>query len=66
MKTWTYFYRLVNGKIQQRRMSLGLYPAMSVAEAHEAWRKARDLVQAGRDPQAIKDDKPSKIRREHH
>jgi hypothetical protein len=49
-KTWTYFYRLKNGKVQQRRMVLGIYPAISVAKAHEAWRKALDLVQAGRDP----------------
>ena len=37
-------------------MTLGLYPAMSVQEAHEAWRRARDLVQAGRDPQAVADN----------
>ena len=37
-------------------MTLGLYPAMSVQEAHDAWRKARDLVQAGRDPQAVADN----------
>ena len=30
VKAWTYFYRLVNGHVQQRRMTLGLYPAMSV------------------------------------
>ena len=57
VKSWTYFYRLVNGHVQQRRMTLGLYPSMSVAEAHDAWRRARDLVQAGRDPQAVADNK---------
>lgn len=46
-KAWNYLYRR-NGK--QRRLKLDIYPAMSVAEAHEAWRKARDAVQAGRDP----------------
>jgi integrase len=46
-KTWCYVYR-VNGK--QRRFKLDIYPVMSVAEAHEAWRKARDLVLAGCDP----------------
>jgi integrase len=48
-KAWNYLYR-INGK--QRRLRLDIYPAMSVAEAHEAWRKARDAVQAGRDPTA--------------
>src|SRR5262245_56320155 len=55
-KTWFFAYRLKNGEVHQRRLALGLYPAMSVAEAHEAWRKARDLVAAGRDP-AVADDK---------
>ena len=31
-------------------MTLGTYPAMDVSAAHDAWRKAFDLVQAGRDP----------------
>ena len=44
--------RLQNGEIIQRRMTLGVYPAMTVEQAHEAWRKAFDLVQAGRDPAA--------------
>jgi integrase len=51
-KAWTYFYRLKNGKVIQRRMTLGMYPAMSVEQAHKAWREARDLVQVGRDPMA--------------
>jgi integrase len=55
-KAWVYFYRIKNGKVVQRRMTLGTYPAMSVAEAHDAWRKAFDLVQAGRDP-AVADTK---------
>jgi len=49
-KVWVYFYRIVNGQVHQRRLILGIYPAMDVAAAHEAWRKAFDLVQAGRDP----------------
>ena len=55
-KSWVYFYRIKNGKVHQRRMTLGTYPAMSVADAHEVWRKAFDLVQAGRDP-AVADTK---------
>lgn len=46
-KTWTYCYRLGDKK---RRLTLDLYPAMSVAQAHNAWRKARDEVRLGRDP----------------
>ena len=49
-KSWVYFYRIKNGKVHQRRMTLGTYPAMDVAAAHDAWRVAFDLVQAGRDP----------------
>ena len=46
-KSWVYFYR-INGKL--KRMTIDTYPVMSVAEAHDAWRAARDQVRAGRDP----------------
>jgi integrase len=46
-KSWVCFYR-IGGKL--RRMTLDSYPPMTVAEAHEAWRKARDAVRAGHDP----------------
>jgi integrase len=47
-KSWYYLYR-IGGK--QRRKKLGLFPAeLSVAEAHDVWRKVRDLVQRGYDP----------------
>src|SRR5262249_52309479 len=46
-KSWCFLFRR-EGKL--RRMTLGTYPAMSLAEAHEAWRDARKEVQAGRDP----------------
>ena len=49
-RVWVYFFRLKNGKVRLHRMTLGVYPAMSVEQAHEAWRKAFDFVQAGRDP----------------
>jgi integrase len=55
-KAWTYFYRIKNGKVHQRRLTLGTYPALDIAMAHDAWRKAYDLVQAGRDP-AVADTK---------
>ena len=32
-KTWSYAYRINGGKMQ--RMTLGTYPLMSVAEAHD-------------------------------
>jgi integrase len=47
-RSWTYTYR-IGGK--QKRMTLGLFPAeLTVAQAHDAWRKARDSVRTGRDP----------------
>ena len=46
-KSFVYFYR-IGGKL--RRMTLGTYPAISLAEAREAWRSARQDVAAGRDP----------------
>jgi integrase len=50
-KTFVYFYRL-GGRL--RRLTLGTYPAITLAEAREAWRKARHDVQAGRDPARIR------------
>jgi integrase len=50
-KAWSMFYRL-HGKLN--RMGLGIFPAMSLAEAREAWREARKSVARGIDPsQAI-------------
>jgi integrase len=46
-KSFVFFYRAC-GKL--RRMTLGCYPAMSLAAAREAWREARIEAQAGRDP----------------
>jgi integrase len=48
-KTWALFYRH-HGKL--RRLKLGVYPAMSVKAAHEAWRAAQDELAAGKDPGA--------------
>jgi integrase len=56
-KSFVFFYRIA-GKL--RRMSLGTYPAISLAEAREAWRDARLDVAAGRDPaQLRKREKPA-------
>ena len=46
-KAWSMFYRH-GGKL--RRLTLGLYPAMGLAEAREAWRATRKLVAMGQDP----------------
>jgi integrase len=50
-KSFVYFYR-AGGRL--RRMTLGTYPAMTLAGAREAWRKAREEAQAGRDPAKAK------------
>ncbi len=40
-RTWVFFYRM-NDK--QHRLTLGTFPAMSLAEARHAWREARNDV----------------------
>lgn len=50
-RSWVYFYR-THGK--QRRITLGTYPALSLADAREAWRMARAAVERGEDPAAAK------------
>lgn len=46
-RTFGYYYRYA-GKL--RRMTLGVYPSMTLANARDAWRKAREEVAAKRDP----------------
>jgi Arm DNA-binding domain len=46
-KTWVYVYRLHN---KLRRLTLGRYPAMSLADARDAWREARKAVGKGESP----------------
>jgi integrase len=46
-RAWVFFYRL-NGK--QHRLMLGVFPSMSLAEARQAWREARNDVSKGIDP----------------
>jgi integrase len=57
-KTWCYLYRF-NGKA--RRMTLDNFPPMTVAEAHDAWRIARDTLRTGRDPSAAGAPKASTL-----
>jgi len=46
-KSWVYFFRL-HGRLH--RLTLGRSPALSLAEARDAWRDARTLVDRGDDP----------------
>ena len=46
-KSWTFHYR-IGGRL--KRITLGTYPALSLAEAREEWRKARTQAQSGKDP----------------
>lgn len=50
-RTWTYKLR-AHGR--QRKMTLGTYPAMTLAEARTAWREAKAAVDRGEDPASTK------------
>jgi integrase len=50
-KTWCLFCRH-GGRL--RRITLGTYPAMGLKEARQAWRQAREELQAGRDPARLR------------
>ena len=50
-KSWAYRYR-INGRL--RRLTLGAYPALRLADARTAARTARKAVSLGRDPAAEK------------
>ena len=48
-KSWTFMYRIDR---KQKRMTLGLYPAMSLSRAHRALAEAKDKLRNGIDPGA--------------
>ena len=50
-KTFIYFYRMP-GESKKRRLTIGSYPAMSLAEAHRRYAEAREMVTRGIDPGA--------------
>lgn len=50
-RSWVVFYRH-GGRL--RRLKLGTYPDLNLADAREAWRKARGDAQAGRDPSRVR------------
>jgi integrase len=47
-KSWVYFYRLHGGKL--RRLTLGRFPGMELADARTAWQDARKAVGKGQNP----------------
>ena len=47
-KSWVYFYRLHGGKL--RRLTLGRFPSMELADARTAWQEARKAVGKGENP----------------
>lgn len=47
-KSWVYFYRMYGGKL--RRLTLGRWPAMELADARTAWQDARKAVGKGENP----------------
>lgn len=47
-KSWSFFYRIQGGSL--RRTKLGTYPAMTLLQARDAWREARQNVAKGIDP----------------
>jgi integrase len=50
-KTFIYLYRMP-GEIKKRRLTLGNYPTLSLAEAHLQYAEAREMVARGIDPGA--------------
>lgn len=50
-KTWVFMYRFTG---RARRMTMGTYPAVSLADARVAWGKAKKVLDLGTDPGTIK------------
>jgi integrase len=49
-RSWTMVYRH-GGKL--KRITLGKYPQVSLKDARESWRKAREALEAGKDPKPL-------------
>ncbi len=49
-KSWNYMYRF-NGKA--RRMTLGTYPTLTLANAHVKHAQAKEALERGNDPGAL-------------
>lgn len=56
IKSWRYRYEVrgQGGKDKEKLLTLGTYPALSLADARKARDEARDTVKAGRDPGVTK------------
>lgn len=50
-KTFIYFYRMPR-ESKKRRLTIGVYPAVALAEAHSKYAAAREMVASGIDPGA--------------
>ena len=48
-RTWVYFYRWQG---RQKRLTLGPWPALELAQARDSWREARKRLAAGQEPVA--------------
>ncbi|MES1198531.1 MAG: integrase arm-type DNA-binding domain-containing protein [Pseudomonadota bacterium] len=51
---WRYRVRLDNGRMREREVVLGRWPAMKLTDAREARDKQHELLRAGRDPATAK------------
>jgi hypothetical protein len=60
-KTWHFAYRFCG---KQRRLTLGHYERLSLAQARSAAEKARNALQRGVDPAVQEEEKRAKERRE--
>lgn len=56
-KTWCIYYRFADeaGRPRNRRLTLGPWPVLGVAQAREAARRAKDQARGGIDPKAARD-----------
>jgi integrase len=58
VKSFAMFYRF-NGKL--RRTTIGRWPAISLADARQEWRRARESIAAGVDPEAGNSKAPALV-----
>jgi integrase len=59
-KSFIYMYRF---RGNSRRMTLGVYPEISLADAHASHAKARQLLDKGKDPGTVEQDKKEESQR---
>ena len=59
-KSFIYMYRFQGSS---RRITFGVYPEMTLADAHAAHAKARQLLEKGKDPGTVEQDKKEESQR---